>query len=167
MGEQPEVATARRSAFGRIRIMGVALRGAVRWGLVAVFLISAVQKLLNLDVFTASVASMGFFASGRETFIAYLVPILETIAAILVGLRRAEQIGLASMTFLSGIFTGLHTYLYLRGDLVPCGCAGITELVSPDSGHLSMAIFTAILFTCATMLMFLSPRPIASTSKLR
>jgi hypothetical protein len=127
----------------------------VRWCLVFVFLVAAVQKLADVPGFAGLLASSGFFGD-RIAWIAWGIPLLELGIALALAFRLLEAPALCAVLLLSACFAGLHAYYYANGTLVPCGCAGVAEALAGAKQHLFMAIFCALLFLAGAGLLALS-----------
>ena len=102
-----------------------AIRGLCTFSLALIFGASGVMKLRDLEMFEGSVANYQLAPSRMEKPLAYLLPIVECVAAA--GLLMASTRAMAASMLLAllTIFTGAIAINLARGRTnIDCGCFG-------------------------------------------
>ena len=120
---------------------------------VVLFIYAATSKLLEFENFTVQLAQSPLL-SAYAGIVAWLVPGLEILIALLLVLPRFTKIGLYASFFLMVLFT---TYIYIilnYADFVPCSCGGVLEKMTWQQ-HL---VFNAVFILLAAGAIFLRDR---------
>ncbi|MFW0737140.1 MauE/DoxX family redox-associated membrane protein [Flavobacterium sp. T12S277] len=93
---------------------------------ILLFVYAAVSKLLDFENFRVQLGQSPLL-SAFAGYIAWMVPILELLIVVLIGLKRCIIMGLFGALCLMIIFT---TYIFIilnYSPFVPCSCGGILE----------------------------------------
>jgi hypothetical protein len=116
------------------------------------FLVSGWSKLADRRGFEVSVSSYGFGA--RLTLLAgIIVPTVELLLAISLGLALAPRAGAITASIVLTAFSALLVYMRLRGRSVSCGCLGAGE-IAPVS---ATALARNGLFIAAALMLAIEP----------
>lgn len=153
-GSAPAPVSALPSCW-HIRLQPVA--GLLRWAIVASFLLTGVWKLLDISQFRQQLWAMGFFPDVLIPVLAPLLPVVEIALALCLALRWLEFPAIVVTAFLGLAFSGLHGYILANGIIVPCGCAGVREVLSGTWAHAGMASLSVMLFLSASLLAICPP----------
>ena len=127
------------------------------------FVYSALDKLADYEGFRVQMGKSPIL-TGYEHFLAWFIPALELLIALLVIPVRARPVGLYAFYTLMLLFTGYIILLLLDDTAVPCGCNALTEQLSLPA-HIGMnlgfcaAAATAIFLTPGPNLRFSSAHP--------
>jgi uncharacterized membrane protein YphA (DoxX/SURF4 family) len=97
--------------------------------LLLLFLYAAVSKLLDFETFTVQLAQSPLL-SAYAGIIAWLVPGIEIVIAMLLMVPRLRTIALYAAFTLMVMFTA-YIYIILNfSDFIPCSCGGVLEKMS-------------------------------------
>lgn len=116
------------------------------------FLYAAIDKLRNHDAFRVQVGKSPIL-TGYEDFIAWSIPAIEILIALLMVPLGSRQVGLCAFFTLMLTFAGYIVMLIMDGSLVPCGCNALTEDLSLEAHIVMNVCFCAV----AALALFLSP----------
>ncbi|GEM_PF-1478523 len=118
------------------------------------FLYSAGDKLWGYEQFRVQVGKSPIL-TGYEDFIAWFIPSIEILIALIMVPLWIRQIGLYTFFTLMLLFTGYIILLLQDGTTIPCGCNALTEKLSLEA-HIGMNLcFCAVAATG----IFISPKP--------
>src|SRR5690606_8338155 len=96
---------------------------------VLLFVYAAVSKLLDFETFRVQLAQSPLL-SAYAGIIAWLVPGVEILIALLLIIPRFRVVALYSSFLLMVMFTA-YIYIILNySDFVPCSCGGVLEKLS-------------------------------------
>ncbi|MGV0938374.1 DoxX family protein [Empedobacter falsenii] len=102
------------------------LRTLICYLFIVLFIYAAVSKLMDFENFQIQLAQSPLL-SAYAGFISYAVIIVEIVIALLLCIKRTQQIGLYASYGLMLAFT-VYIYLIINySDFVPCSCGGILE----------------------------------------
>jgi hypothetical protein len=103
------------------------------------FVYSALSKFHEFDAFKAVLGRSPVIGSKNE-ILAWSLPLIELMVAIILFIPGTRRIGLYSSFFLMSIFTVYVGYLILFIPNLPCSCGGIIKQMSWKQ-HLVFNIF--------------------------
>ncbi len=111
------------------------------------FMVSAIGKLLNVQLLIATIKAYGVPSSLAPASI--LLPPLEMILGVLVMLPATRKISSRVLIILLGIFTGAFLYAHFFRGVQQCGCSGrfafldknLTQLLVVNSILLVLSIY--------------------------
>ncbi|MBU0617564.1 MAG: hypothetical protein KKI02_07590 [Planctomycetes bacterium] len=129
----------------------------LRWGLVAAFAWSAGGKFFWPEQLREILLRTGMVSSDWAALLAYGLPGLELLVALALAAKMLLPLGLLLSTFLSVVFAGMHGYLLISGDLVPCGCAGVAIDFSTWEWHVSLLGLSIAMVLASVALLFSLP----------
>ena len=96
---------------------------------ILLFLYAAISKLLDFETFTVQLAQSPLF-SAYAGIIAWLVPALEIIIAVLLVFERFRIPALFAAFALMVMFTAYIVIILNFSDFIPCSCGGVLEKLS-------------------------------------
>jgi hypothetical protein len=131
-----------------------ALTAVARWGLVFLFAWSAGGKLLWPREFSSLLLSLGMLPAFSIGPIAYGLPGVELALGLALARQWLPTPVLFSTLLLSAVFAGIHGFLFISGDVIPCGCAGVRLGFESGWAHATMAMICASMFGAACWLLF-------------
>lgn len=136
---KPNLALTQRMALEAIVIL-----------LMALFGLTAVDKLLNFERFYTELGKSPFLAPYALS-VAWGTPIIELAVTIMLGMDRLKRLGLYISVFLMSLFTG-YIYLLLNYSYyTPCLCSAALESLSWEQ-HLVFNMVFLILSIIAVLL---------------
>lgn len=96
---------------------------------IALFVYAAVSKLLDFETFSVQLAQSPLL-SAYAGVIAWLVPGIEIVIALLLMLSKFRVLALYAAFTLMAMFT-IYIYIMLNfSDFIPCSCGGVLEKLS-------------------------------------
>lgn len=101
---------------------------------VILFLYTGISKLMEYPVFKEQIGTSPLLEP-IAPFVAWALPLVELVAAILLFWPAWRRIGLYAAFGLMVLFTGYVIYIMVVDETLPCSCGGIIELLS-WKGHL-------------------------------
>lgn len=115
---------------------------------------SAGFRLSAPNQFAAFLTGLGMLTAGEARWLVYVVPAGELALAALLALGRAPAFA-ASITLVYALgFLGVHGYVFMSGEVIPCGCVGVQVANTGRGAHLVMAaIWTAVACGAAVLLL--------------
>lgn len=125
--------------------------------LAAVFAWSAGGKLLWPTAFGEVLNKTGLFAPSLLPFLARGVPAAELVIALLLAIRATRPIGLIATCFASATFAMVHFFLIATGEVVPCGCAGISIEFHSLEAHVALGVLTSLMVIASIWLLLRDP----------
>lgn len=146
--------------IGRILWLKAAVKTKAFWADVivllcgALFLYSAVDKLRNYETFRVQVGKSPIL-TGYEDFIAWSIPAIELLIALIMVPLWLRHIGLYAFFTLMLLFTGYIILLLRDGSVIPCGCNALTEDLSLEAHIVMNLVFCAL----AMIGVFISAKP--------
>tara|TARA_R110000851_G_scaffold310283_2_gene470021 strand:- start:20249 stop:21727 length:1479 start_codon:yes stop_codon:yes gene_type:complete len=96
---------------------------------IVLFVYAAISKLLDFETFTVQLAQSPLL-SAYATIIAWLVPGVEIIIALLLVLQRFRPPALFAAFALMVMFTSYIFIILNFSDFIPCSCGGVLEKMS-------------------------------------
>lgn len=139
------------------------LSTAIRWTLVAVYAWSAGGKLFWPARFRRILSETGMLPPELLTPLAYGVPAAELLLALALAAKLLLPLALLASLFLSTLFAGIHGYLILVGELVPCGCSGIAIEFSSRNWHVFLLVLSLAMGVGSAGLLFAGRQPRAES----
>ena len=122
----------------------------ISWLFIALFLYTAVSKLLAWQAFLGQVSESPLIGPHLARF-AWTIPVVEISIAVILGLPRLRTAGLyASLSLMVG-FTVYTIMLASSGPWLPCGCGGILESLPPSTHILLNLALSALALTGALL----------------
>jgi uncharacterized membrane protein YphA (DoxX/SURF4 family) len=92
--------------------------------LIFLLVYTATSKLLDFELFRVQLGKSPLISS-YAGLLAWVVPILELLIALMLSLGRLRLIGLAASFTLMLIFTGYVWFILAFSPNVPCSCGGV------------------------------------------
>lgn len=123
---------------------------AIRYLYVLLFVYAAVSKLLDFENFQVQLGQSPLL-SVLAGALAWLVPLLELLLAVLLCIPRFARLGLFGGFVLMALFTSYLIVILRYADQVPCSCGGILEDMSWQQ-HLYFNIVFGLLAAVACLL---------------
>jgi uncharacterized membrane protein YphA (DoxX/SURF4 family) len=120
---------------------------AARYGLAAVFLTSALAKLLSPSNFHVFVSSIGVFSSVDSSVVLYTVLLMEFVLAVLILYPVTTKVA-ATLSFAVLVLFSFLLLFGFAGDTdVGCGCFG--EIIPDSTTEVAILRNVLLLFLCA------------------
>lgn len=133
---------------------------AICYAYILLFLYAAIYKLLDYRFFELQLEHSPLLGPFSST-LAWLVPVSEIIAAILLIVPRYRYIGL----WLSGLtmlgFTAYIIYILSFSSSIPCGCGGILA----SMGWKEHLVFNSVFVALAALAIAWYPKRITANSR--
>ena len=101
----------------------------IRYAFILLFLYAATSKLLKYQDFEVQIAKSPILTDFAP-FLVFLVPLTETIIAILLFIPKTYGIGLYSSLSLMALFTSYIIVIMNLSDSIPCSCGGVLSTMS-------------------------------------
>ena len=111
--------------------------------LIILFIYAALSKLAGYDRFTVQLSKSPFITS-FSNFVAWSIPAVELLIAILLVINRTRLIGLYASFFLMSLFTAYLIIMLNLSYYIPCSCGGVLEHLSWNQHIVFNAFFIAI-----------------------
>ena len=111
--------------------------------LIILFVYAATSKLLDYQKFRVQLGQSPLLTSFAG-FVAWFVPLVEVLIAILLAQARFRRLGLYAAFSLMTMFT---TYIFILthySEYVPCSCGGILEKMNWNQHFIFNIIFTTL-----------------------
>lgn len=124
---------------------------------IVLFLYTGISKLLDYTVFREQIA-MSSFLTPVSSEIAWGLPIIEILVALLLFIPGLRLVGFYASLALMVLFTGYIILIPNFNDKLPCSCGGIIQLLSWKN-HLFLNIGLLVL---AFVGLYLKRRLVAS-----
>lgn len=124
---------------------------------VLLFVYTATSKLANINGFI-SVLSRSPLIGNNAPLVAWGIPIIELIIALLLFLPGARKWGMYGSTILMLLFTGYLIYMIYFTPELPCSCGGVLKYMSWKQ-HLIFNIGFTILGSTGIWLMSIKKSP--------
>ncbi|MBT1712524.1 hypothetical protein KK062_30090, partial [Fulvivirgaceae bacterium PWU5] len=118
--------------------------------LIILFTYAALSKLLEYDKFTVQLSQSPLLAAFAGT-VAWSIPALEIVLAVLVSIPRMRLYGLYGSYTLMVIFTAYIIAITRFSDYVPCSCGGVLQKLGWTE-HLVFNLFFVALCGIAILL---------------
>lgn len=118
--------------------------------LIILFTYAALSKLMEYDKFTVQLAQSPLLTSFAGT-VAWAIPALEIVLALLVSVPRWRLLGLYGAYTLMVIFTAYIIAITQFSDFVPCSCGGVLQKLGWTE-HLVFNLFFVALCGIAIVL---------------
>ncbi|MEM9081256.1 MAG: MauE/DoxX family redox-associated membrane protein [Verrucomicrobiota bacterium] len=130
----------------------------LRLALAVFFLWSGIEKLLRLDQFTEDIFNYQILFPPLDTYLAYLLPWIEIIAALALILPKkiAARGGLITIAALMIIFIIALGHAWARGLNINCGCFSSSE--EPTNFPFAIARNLGLLLLTLALYPFSQPR---------
>lgn len=108
--------------------------GTVTYFLVFLFFYTAYYKIADHTNFTAVLTKSPSVPGQLAPLIAWAIPIMEIIAAIMLIIPKRKKTGLYLSLTLLAVFTAYLIYMVvykmLTGNLLPCNCGGVISALT-------------------------------------
>ena len=98
---------------------------------ILLFIYAAVSKLLDYQKFSVQLGKSPLLTK-YSSLIAWLIPSIEIIISIMLGVARLKLIGLYASFTLMLLFTGYIIAITRFSDSTPCSCGGVLQNMSWD-----------------------------------
>jgi hypothetical protein len=118
--------------------------------LIILFTYAALSKLLEYDKFTVQLSQSPLLTTFAGT-VAWAIPALEIVLAVLVSIPRMRLYGLYGSYTLMVIFTAYIIAITRFSDYVPCSCGGVLQKLGWTE-HLIFNVFFVALCGIAIVL---------------
>jgi hypothetical protein len=131
--------------------------------LISLFTYAALSKLLEYDKFTVQLSQSPLLTAFAGT-VAWAIPALEIVLAVLVSIPRMRLYGLYGSYTLMVIFTAYIVAITRYSDYVPCSCGGVLQKLGWTE-HLIFNLFFVALCGIAIVLQVHkehNPSPVAT-----
>jgi len=125
---------------------------AIRHGLAAVFVFSAVSHLQNTNLFLLDILNYQILNGRAAILVAGTLPFLELVIALLLCSRISSQLPAVAAWLLLILFFGVQWSAWSRGLIIDCGCFG--GIVRSEIGFQSLFL-TGILMAAASLLILI------------
>lgn len=119
---------------------------------IVLFIYAALMKLIDYQKFTVQLdQSPLLMAFSRQ--VAWAVPSIEIVVAVMLMIRRVQLIGLYASFTLMAMFTVYILFILTLAPQVPCACGGILDEKLGWTGHLVFNMGMVLLAAAGTVLM--------------
>ena len=125
------IAAARRRAL---------LKTAIGCWLIVLFGWSAGAQLLWPAEFADALRRSGLVSPRAAPAMAYALPAAELIVASSLAAYPRNAIAWLAACFLTLLFTGVHAYLLISGDVIDCGCLGLQATHASGTYHVALCL---------------------------
>lgn len=110
---------------------------------ITLFLYASVSKLTDYNQFEAQLGKSPLIMN-YNTILAWLVPVIEILIAILLIFPRTIGLGLYGSMVLMAIFTLYITFIMTLSPYVPCSCGGILDKMGWGEHLVFNIVFTIL-----------------------
>lgn len=117
---------------------------------VIMFIYAGVYKLLDYRFFVITLSRSPLIGDMAQV-IAWLVPLLEVIAALMLLFQRTRLMGLYLSLAIMSSFTTYIAYLLFFAPEVPCACGGILEMMGWKAHFIFNSCFVLMAFGAILM----------------
>ena len=111
--------------------------------LILLFIYAAFSKLSDYNRFSVQLSKSPFITS-FSNIVAWSIPAIEILIALLLVIKRTRQTGLYASFFLMSLFTAYLLIMLNYSYYVPCSCGGVLENLSWES-HIVFNTFFAVI----------------------
>jgi hypothetical protein len=111
--------------------------------LIILFVYAALSKLGSYERFTVQLSKSPFITS-ISTLVAWSIPTVELLIALLLTIKRTRLIGLYASFFLMSLFTAYLMIMLNFSYYIPCSCGGVLEYLSWNQHIVFNVFFIAI-----------------------
>ena len=111
--------------------------------IILLFVYAALSKVSDYDRFTVQLSKSPFITA-FPVFVAWGIPTVELLIALLLVIKRTRLIGLYASFFLMSLFTAYLIIMLNFSYYIPCSCGGILEKLSWNQHILFNFFFIAI-----------------------
>jgi hypothetical protein len=133
--------------------------------IVMLFIYTALSKLIDYNIFRYQLQRSPFFSAYSES-IAWLIPSLELIAAILLIIKQTRLAGFYLSFFLMLSFTGYIYAILHFADEIPCSCGGVLSMMNWNQHFIFNIAFTLVALTGIFAQIKLSENSVAKVTPL-
>jgi hypothetical protein len=135
------------------------LPSVARWTAAALLAWAAGGKLVRSAAFGQMLTALGLLPDSVIPAVRYGLPAAELGLALLLAMRRAPVLAAFALLFLSLLFGGIHGYVLVSGEAVPCGCLGVAISHASWLRHVELLAICLAMAGCAVTLLFTRPAP--------
>lgn len=96
---------------------------------ILLFLYAAANKLLDYEKFKAQIGQSTML-TGYAAILAWAVPVVEIVIAVLLMIQRTLKVGLYAAFMLMVIFSTYIGIMLTMSEHIPCSCGGILQKLS-------------------------------------
>ena len=107
--------------------------------LVILFIYAGISKLVNYAEFRFQLGRSPY-VTGIAGFVAWFMPALEIVAAILLALKKTRLIGFYISFFIMVLFSGYIYAMLHYSPYLPCSCGGVLSMMTWQQ-HLYFNLF--------------------------
>jgi len=111
--------------------------------LIILFVYAALSKLGSYEMFTVQLSKSPFITSFSK-LVAWTIPTIELMIALLLTIKKARLTGLYASFFLMSLFTAYLTIMLNFSYYIPCSCGGVLEYLSWNQHIAFNGFFIAI-----------------------
>lgn len=111
--------------------------------LILLFIYAAISKLSDYNRFSVQLSKSPFITS-ISNMVAWSIPTVEILIALLLVMKRTRQTGLYASFFLMSLFTAYLLIMLNYSYYVPCSCGGVLENLSWEN-HIVFNTFFVVL----------------------
>jgi hypothetical protein len=111
--------------------------------LIILFIYAALSKLGSYERFTVQLSKSPFITS-FSNMVAWSVPTIEILIALLLTIKKTRLIGLYAAFFLMSLFTAYLLIMLNFSYYIPCSCGGVLEYLSWNQHIAFNGFFVAI-----------------------
>lgn len=111
--------------------------------LIMLFVYAALSKLWEYDRFRVQLSKSPFITS-ISTLVAWSIPTIELLIALLLTIKKTRLVGLYASFFLMSLFTAYLMIMLNFSYYIPCSCGGVLEYLSWNQHIAFNAFFIAI-----------------------
>ncbi|OQP43200.1 hypothetical protein A4H97_11800 [Niastella yeongjuensis] len=111
--------------------------------LIILFIYSSLSKLSAYDRFSVQLSKSPFITSYYQ-LVAWSIPTIEIVIAVLLAFKRTRLVALYASFFLMSLFTAYLVIMLNFSYYIPCSCGGVLEYMSWEQHIVFNAFFIVI-----------------------
>lgn len=111
--------------------------------LILLFIYAALSKISDYNRFAVQLSKSPFITS-FSNIVAWSIPTIEILIALLLVIKRTRQTGLYAAFFLMSLFTAYLLIMLKFSYYIPCSCGGVLEQLSWESHIVFNTFFIAL-----------------------
>ncbi|HMQ16810.1 MAG TPA: MauE/DoxX family redox-associated membrane protein [Phycisphaerae bacterium] len=135
------------------------LPGVARWTAAVLLAWAAGGKLVMSTAFGQMLTALGLLPDSAMPAVRHGLPVAELALALFLAMRIAPVLSAFALLFLSLLFAGVHGYVLVSGEAVPCGCLGVSISHASWLRHVELLAICLAMAGCAVTLLFIPPAP--------
>lgn len=126
----------------------------LRWTPIVAYAWTAGGKLWWPAKFQELLAGTGMIPALAIPPLSHALPAVELLIAVALAARACVVPSLLLSIFLSTVFAEVHSYLWINGVVVPCGCLGVAVRFQSGAVAAGMFALSIAMLVCSLLLVF-------------